>query len=253
MTHRHDGSIDRSRAGPGPPHGRARTAGALLERIAKLGAAPPRWPRSSPPARAARASAAASAAAAPPRARHRQSAPPPASTADPRTDARPDPRGRAVRLQLGRVHGQDVDPRRSRRSTGIKVTYDFFDNYDTMFAKIGQDGGGYDVTFPTSIDIPGIAAARPDQALDPSFLTNIGNLGAEWANPGYDPGNAHSVPYMWWTTGIALRHRRRSRRADQLERAVGREVCEAHRGPRRHAGGVRRRPVPAGQGPQHDQ
>ena len=21
--------------------------------------------------------------------------------------------------------------------------------------------------------------------------------------PGYDPGNANSVPYMWWTTGVA--------------------------------------------------
>ena len=35
-----------------------------------------------------------------------------------------------------------------------------------------------------------------------AHIPNIVNLGAEWADPGYDPGNAHSVPYMWWTTGV---------------------------------------------------
>ena len=38
--------------------------------------------------------------------------------------------------------------------------------------------------------------------LDKSFLTNIGNLGEEWSNPGYDPDNTYTIPYMWWTTGV---------------------------------------------------
>jgi spermidine/putrescine transport system substrate-binding protein len=32
---------------------------------------------------------------------------------------------------------------------------------------------------------------------------NLVNLGQEWADPAYDPGNAYSMPYMWWTTGVA--------------------------------------------------
>ena len=36
-----------------------------------------------------------------------------------------------------------------------------------------------------------------------SLIPNAVNLGTEWANPGYDPNNAHSMPYMWWTTGFA--------------------------------------------------
>ena len=63
-------------------------------------------------------------------------------------------------------------------------------------------------------------------------MTNIGNLGAEWQNPGYDPGNAHSIPYMWWTTGIAYDTAKVSEKLTQLERAVGREVQASHRGPR---------------------
>ncbi len=88
-------------------------------------------------------------------------------------------------------------------ATGIRVIYDFFDNYDTMYAKIGSGNSGYDVTFPTSIDIESMVARGLIQPLDLSLITNRVNLGAEWQDPGYDPGNAHSMPYMWWTTGVA--------------------------------------------------
>jgi spermidine/putrescine transport system substrate-binding protein len=86
---------------------------------------------------------------------------------------------------------------------GIKVQYDFFDTYDTMTAKIGSGQSGYDVTFATSTDVPGFLERGLIQPLDPSLIPNVANLAPEWADPSYDPGNAHSIPYMWWTTGIA--------------------------------------------------
>ncbi len=86
---------------------------------------------------------------------------------------------------------------------GVKVNYDFFSNTSEAYAKLGDDGGGYDVSFPISVDLPSFIAKGAVIPLDKSLLPNIVNLGAEWANPGYDPENAHSVPYMWWTTGIA--------------------------------------------------
>jgi spermidine/putrescine transport system substrate-binding protein len=86
---------------------------------------------------------------------------------------------------------------------GVKVTYDFFDTYDTMTAKIADGHSGYDVTFVTSVDVPGFFKNGLVQPLDMALIPNRANLAAEWANPGYDPGNAHSMPYMWWTTGIA--------------------------------------------------
>ncbi len=58
------------------------------------------------------------------------------------------------------------------------------------------------MSFPISVDIPAFVAKGALLELDKSLLTNIGNLGPEWSNPGYDPGNAYSVPYMWWTTGV---------------------------------------------------
>ena len=73
-----------------------------------------------------------------------------------------------------------------------------------MLAKVRSDGkgAGYDICYPTSVEIPGLAADGVIQPLKLDLIPNAKNLGTEWANPGYDPGNANSMPYMWWTTGF---------------------------------------------------
>jgi spermidine/putrescine transport system substrate-binding protein len=86
---------------------------------------------------------------------------------------------------------------------GVKVTYDNFDNYETMTAKISSGNSGYDITFATSVDVPGFLSRKLIQPLDLSLIPNVVNLAPEWQDPGYDPGNKHSMPYMWWTTGFA--------------------------------------------------
>jgi spermidine/putrescine transport system substrate-binding protein len=98
--------------------------------------------------------------------------------------------------------GEDTIPS-FEEQYGIKVKYDFFSNTDEAYAKLGDDGGGYDVSFPISVDIPAFKERNALLPLDKSLIPNIANLGAEWADPGYDPGNEYSVPYMWWTTGVA--------------------------------------------------
>jgi spermidine/putrescine transport system substrate-binding protein len=85
---------------------------------------------------------------------------------------------------------------------GVKVTQDFFSNTEEAYAKLGSDGGGYDLSFPISVDVPSFVEKGALLPLDKSLLPNIVNLGQEWSDPGYDPGNTHTVPYMWWTTGI---------------------------------------------------
>ncbi len=82
------------------------------------------------------------------------------------------------------------------------MTQSFFSTTDEMYTKLGDDGGDYDISFPISVDVPNMIAKGTIAKLDKSLLTNIKNLGTEWANPGYDPGNTYSVPYMWWTTGV---------------------------------------------------
>jgi spermidine/putrescine-binding protein len=84
----------------------------------------------------------------------------------------------------------------------VKVKYDLFDDIYAAYDKLGTDGGGYDLSFPIGVDVPRFIEAGTLQKLDQSLLPNIKNLGAEWQNPGYDPGNTYTVPYVWWTTGV---------------------------------------------------
>jgi spermidine/putrescine transport system substrate-binding protein len=89
-------------------------------------------------------------------------------------------------------------------TTGIKVRYEKFPDAATMIAKIRIDGkgGGYDVAYPTSVEVPGLLKDGIIQPLIPSLIPNATNLGASWQNPKYDPNNRNSMPYMWWTTGF---------------------------------------------------
>ena len=156
----HDGSSDRPREGADPLHGRApdQPARSCSSAIAQARRPSRHWPRSSrrarrrawprpPPHRAA-------ASAAPRR--------PPASAAAgaaaiaSRRRRCPTPEERAVRLQLDRVHRRGHASRPSRRSTASRSHYDFFSNTDEAYAKLGSDGGGYDVSFPISVDIPDV-------------------------------------------------------------------------------------------------
>lgn len=88
---------------------------------------------------------------------------------------------------------------------GIKVKYDKFPDADTQMTKIRSDGkgGGYDVTYPTSTEVPALVTDGVLLKLDKSLIPNAANLRPEWASPAYDPDNAYSMPNYWWTTGFA--------------------------------------------------
>lgn len=90
----------------------------------------------------------------------------------------------------------------------VKVKYELFDDIYAAYDKLGDDGNGYDLSFPIGVDVPAFREAGTLRKLDQTLIPNLVNLGAEWSNPGYDPGNQYSVPYVWWTTGIGYDARR---------------------------------------------
>jgi len=198
MTDRFDGSsIDLERALSRYMLERRITRRQLLDRIGKVGAA-----AALAPVIAACTSPGASSA--PPAATSGPTQAPgssgPAPSAEPTPV--PEPEAELYIYNWTDYIGEDVIPSFEDKY-GVKVTYDFFANTDEAYAKLGDDGGGYDLSFPISVDIPSFVARNALRPLDKALLPNIVNLGAEWSDPGYDPNNAHSVPYMWWTTGIA--------------------------------------------------
>jgi spermidine/putrescine transport system substrate-binding protein len=125
-----------------------------------------------------------------------------APTATPEPTPVPSPEAELIVYNWLDYMGEDVIPSFEEKYP-VKVKYELFDDIEVAYAKLGQDGSGYDISFPTSVDIPRFRDAGTLLKLEKSLIPNIVNLGAEWKNPGYDPDNAYSVPYMWWTTGIA--------------------------------------------------
>lgn len=123
-------------------------------------------------------------------------------TATPEPTPVPTPEAELHIWNYAEYMGEDVIPSFEKKYN-VKVSSDFFDTYEGMYARVTAGQTGFDITFPASTDIPGLVAIGKILPLDLSLIPNKVNLGAEWSNPGYDPGNAHSMPYMWWTTGVA--------------------------------------------------
>ncbi|ODS61390.1 MAG: spermidine/putrescine ABC transporter substrate-binding protein PotF [Arenimonas sp. SCN 70-307] len=88
--------------------------------------------------------------------------------------------------------------------TGIKVTYDVFDSNEVLEAKLMAGNTGYDIVVPSLTFLSRQVQAGVFREIDKSRLSNYGNLDPEFMAllAQNDPGNAHSLPYLWGTTGI---------------------------------------------------
>jgi putrescine transport system substrate-binding protein len=89
------------------------------------------------------------------------------------------------------------------KETGIKVTYDLFDGYEAMDARVQAGSSGYDIIFPGRYYISQHVLQGVYLPLDKSKLKNLGNIGQRFwdALSVADPGNKYVVPYMFWTNG----------------------------------------------------
>ena len=90
------------------------------------------------------------------------------------------------------------------KETGIEVVYDVYDSNEVLEAKMFAGNSGYDIVIPTSDFLQRQAAAGLYAKLDKSKLPNLTHMDAALMQnaAGYDEDNAHSVIYMWGTTGI---------------------------------------------------
>jgi putrescine transport system substrate-binding protein len=90
------------------------------------------------------------------------------------------------------------------KETGIDVTYDLFDSYETMDARVQAGSSGYDIIFPGRQIVQHHVAQGLYLPLDKSKLTNLGNIDPKFLEvlQVADPGNKYAVPYMFWTNGF---------------------------------------------------
>ncbi len=118
-------------------------------------------------------------------------------------------------------------------ATGYKVVYDVYDSNEVLEAKLLAGNSGYDVVVPTSQFLQRQISAGVYQELDKSKLPNLKNMDPDLMKSAaaYDPDNAHSVIYMWGTTGIGYNTAKVKERlgedaaGEQLGAALRSDLC----------------------------
>ncbi len=89
--------------------------------------------------------------------------------------------------------------------TGINVTMDTYDSNEAMLASLKAGGmGTYDVAVPGDYMVAIMAGEGLLDTIGDGELANKGNMASEWADPSFDPGRQHSIPYQWGSTAFAV-------------------------------------------------
>lgn len=91
-----------------------------------------------------------------------------------------------------------------QKETGITVKYDVFDSNEVLETKLLAGSTGYDIVVPSASFLERQIKAGVFQKLDRSRLPNLKNMDTEITQRValHDPGNEHSVNYLWGTSGV---------------------------------------------------
>jgi spermidine/putrescine transport system substrate-binding protein len=88
-------------------------------------------------------------------------------------------------------------------ATGIRAIVDIYDSNEVMLTRLEAGGGSaYSIVYPSDYAVTQMIESNLLTPLEQSRLSGLENLKNQWQNPTYDPGNAHSVPATWGTTGL---------------------------------------------------
>ncbi|QLG93800.1 polyamine ABC transporter substrate-binding protein [Pseudomonas yamanorum] len=91
------------------------------------------------------------------------------------------------------------------KATGIKVTYDTYDSYETVQGKLLSGRSGYDLVVLNAALVPLLIKAKMFQPLDKTQLPDWKNLDplVLTSLENYDRGVTYSAPYTWGSNGVA--------------------------------------------------
>jgi spermidine/putrescine transport system substrate-binding protein len=87
---------------------------------------------------------------------------------------------------------------------GVKVRESNFDSMQAMMAKL-RAGNSYDVIFPSAEFADRLIKGNQLLRIDPAKLKNTDRVYTALADPWYDKGSEHSVPYALYATGLGYR------------------------------------------------
>lgn len=92
--------------------------------------------------------------------------------------------------------------RRFEQEHNCRVTLDFYDSNEAMYAKLKAGASGYDVLFPSSYMVSIMHEQGMLQALDHDRIPNLRQIDTDYLKFTEDPDMHHSVPYMISNSGI---------------------------------------------------
>jgi len=87
---------------------------------------------------------------------------------------------------------------------GVQVKYETYDSMEEAVAAI-KAGRAYDVAVVEDDELPELVAHGWLADIDLHNVPNFKNISASFRDLTFDPGNRHSVPYNWGTTGLLVR------------------------------------------------
>lgn len=90
------------------------------------------------------------------------------------------------------------------KKTGITVNYDAYSSNEELLAKLQAGASGYDVIIPSDYTVSIMINQNLLEPLDMAGLPNFKNIGDEFKNLEYDPGNKYTVPYQWGTSCLVV-------------------------------------------------
>ncbi len=89
-----------------------------------------------------------------------------------------------------------------KAKTGIDYNFDLYDSNEALLAKLESGVADYDIVVPSDYMVRILIQKGLLAELDAARLPNLANLDPRFLNQAFDPGNKHSLPYFWGTTGL---------------------------------------------------
>lgn len=87
--------------------------------------------------------------------------------------------------------------------TGIRVAYDIFNSNEIMLATFqAGKGAAYSILYPSDYKVEEMIELGFLSELDHTRIDGLSNILPQFQNSVYDPGNRHSIPISWGTTGL---------------------------------------------------
>lgn len=105
-----------------------------------------------------------------------------------------------------------------RRSYGVRVVTDYYDNNEALIAKLQAGGlGQYDVIVASDYAVEVLRRSDLLAPLNHARLPNLVNLDSRFRDMPFDPGNRYTVTYQWGTSGLGVRTDRLGSSAGALD------------------------------------